>query len=105
MSGSALNASLISIHLILTWAYEGPTLISFYSEEAVAHRSPWTACHCLCTGQSQGQDGGPGKLASVFALELMRLPLDGRDFFLMVLLMASLLMGAQVGLGETMKAS
>ena len=44
-------------------------------------------------------------LQSLRPFELMRLPLDGRDFFLMVLLVASLLMGAQVGLGETMKAS
>lgn len=44
-------------------------------------------------------------LQSLRPLELVRLPLDGRDFFLMVLLVASLLMGAQVGLGETRKAS
>ena len=44
-------------------------------------------------------------LQSLRLFELMRLPLDGRDLFLMVLLVASLLMGAQVGLGETMKAS
>lgn len=44
-------------------------------------------------------------LQSLSPLELVRLPLDGRDFFLMVLLVASLLVGAQVGLGETMKAS
>lgn len=44
-------------------------------------------------------------LQSLCLFELMRLPLDGRDLFLMVLLVASLLMGAQVGLGETMKAS
>lgn len=44
-------------------------------------------------------------LQSLHPLELVGLPLDGRDFFLMVLLVASLLMGAQVGLGETMKAS
>ena len=44
-------------------------------------------------------------LQSLRPLELMRLPLDGPDFFLMALLVASLPMGAQVGLGEPMKAS
>ena len=44
-------------------------------------------------------------LQSLRPLELMRLPLDGPDFFLMALLVASLLMGAQFGLGEPMKAS
>lgn len=78
-------------------------LFPFYDEDAEAQRS-WSACPWVHSSQSQSQDGSPGRLAPEPESSQACL-LIGMPFFLMVLLVASLLMGVQDSLGETMKVS